>query len=132
MGLARNIRALFTLPSERRVVSYVTKSYLPDEDDGEIESDEGEELDEVDFDDIDDSDDEAGLSWSEAVYDYLKDEGAYEASSSRFHPGIWYTAGDESWDQNGEMEEQTYHLKGFPKAEEREIYRLLKSRKVIH
>ena len=50
-----------------------------------------------------------------------------EASSSEFHPGIWYQG---EWAvvsyETGEEEANTYHLKGYTQEQEREIYDALK------
>jgi hypothetical protein len=50
------------------------------------------------------------------------------ASSSEWHPGIWYQGewGVVSY-ETGEEESNTYHLKGFTQEQEQEIYDTLKS-----
>ncbi len=55
--------------------------------------------------------------------EHLRDKGAFDASSSRFHLGIWYSTGWEVVDYGtGEEEERSYHLKGFTPEEEQKIY----------
>ena len=54
---------------------------------------------------------------------FLQDVGATEASSSHFHPGIWYTAYGEMNLQDGSYKNLNYHLVGFTEEEEEEIYR---------
>lgn len=52
---------------------------------------------------------------------YLKDH-AVEASSSGYHPGIWYVGGDESDMYTGEHVQYSYHLKGYTPEEEEAVF----------
>ncbi len=96
---------------------------------------EGEEPDEehgwIDEDGVDmepdDVDREEGLSAVDKAVKFLKKEGVMEASSTAFHPGVWYSTEWSVTDYGtGEEEERSYHLNGFTPAEERNIYRELK------
>lgn len=54
---------------------------------------------------------------------FLQDNGAMDASSSHFHPGVWYTTSDPDTDmRTGETTYRSYHLVEFTPEEEREIF----------
>lgn len=59
--------------------------------------------------------------------DYLRGEGAVEASASHFHQGVWYIC-------NGDMDRQgcylnrSYHLKGFTEDEELQVFQRITGR----
>lgn len=66
---------------------------------------------------------EDGKTSVELAIDFLKDKGALEASSSHFHPGVWYTNYDHHTNyKTGEVEQRSYHLKGFSPEEENAIF----------
>lgn len=66
---------------------------------------------------------EEGLTAVDLAVKYLYDEGAAEASSSHFHPGVWYSTGYHVIDyRTGTDEERCFHLKDFSDAEERAIW----------
>jgi hypothetical protein len=71
----------------------------------------------------DEFDREEGLTATDKAAKYLYDEGATEASSSQFHPGLWYST---DWStinyQTGEEEERNFHLVGFTEEQEHEVY----------
>jgi|CXWL01.1.fsa_nt_gi hypothetical protein len=54
---------------------------------------------------------------------FLRNKYAVEASSSQFHPGIWYST---SWEtvnyKTGEDKQNSFHLYGFTPEEEKAIY----------
>lgn len=52
----------------------------------------------------------------------LSNDGVCEASSSEFHPGVWYIGHPETNYRTGAETTYSYHLKGFTESEEREIY----------
>jgi len=55
--------------------------------------------------------------------DELISGGVTEASSSHFHPGIWYsTEFNTICYKTGTDESESYHLSGFTEAEEKQIY----------
>jgi hypothetical protein len=57
----------------------------------------------------------------------LEDEGVLEASSSEFHPGVWYSNNEYGHDYaTGARESRYYHLDGFTVEEEAAIFRKLK------
>jgi len=66
---------------------------------------------------------EDGKTSIELAIDFLKENGALEASSSHFHTGVWYT--NDKYNENfrtGEVEQRSYHLKGFSSEEEEKIF----------
>lgn len=65
------------------------------------------------------------------VVEFLDGHWISEASSSEFHPGVWYTAKGETDYVNGETEDLSYHLYGFTEDEERRIYDEVKHRLAI-
>jgi hypothetical protein len=81
----------------------------------------------------DESDVEDGMSESESIVaqaiKFLEDEGAAHASSSHFHPGIWYSTESEEDFQTGANEERSFHLDGFSKEEQAEIFKAITRRR---
>jgi hypothetical protein len=69
-----------------------------------------------DPDDVDQSDGRTAVDIAADVLRYV-----IEASSSGFHPGMWYVVETYVRPYTGEREEQTYHLDGFTEAEELDI-----------
>ena len=61
----------------------------------------------------------------EKSVEFLKDNYAYETSSSGFHIGIWYSATGEEDYSTGEITYYSYHLEGFTEDEEYEIWKLM-------
>lgn len=56
---------------------------------------------------------------------FLRDNGACHASSSHFHPGMWYSTEAEQDMYDGSYETRSFHLSGFTDEQEREIaYRM--------
>lgn len=115
----------------RRVVSYET-IYQPwgegdDEPDRETHDYGDHEIEPPDEDE-----EEEGIGWVEKTVKYLDHEGVSpgyaDASSSSFHPGVWYMFTDEQNYRTGETSERTFHLEGFPIDEERAIYTALTRR----
>ncbi len=92
----------------------------PDEEHGWIDE-EGVDME------PDEYDREEGLSAVDKAVKFLEREGVTEASSSAFHPGVWYSTEYSVTDYStGEEEQRSYHLKGFTPDEEREVHRDLK------
>jgi hypothetical protein len=77
--------------------------------------------DDIEIDYIDEEDDE---NFADAGARVLVDGGVTDASSSHFHPGIWYSTYPEQG-TDGNFRHRTYHLKGFIAAEEEIIFRRL-------
>ena len=81
---------------------------------GDFES--SREWDEIECEDVED-----------AVERIRNEYGYVEASSSQFHPNIWYSTTDPSHDNDyykkGMEKYYTIHPKGFSKKEEEEIYK---------
>lgn len=87
--------------------------------------------------------DETGVSMKPDKYDtqdgvtavqkavrFLQEEGVSEASSSSFHPGVWYTNYEYDEDYStGDRETRSYHLKNFSEAEERAIFNAVARRR---
>lgn len=68
-------------------------------------------------------DEEEGLTAADLAVKYLRNEGAYETSSSAFHPGVWYSTGWRTIDYGtGEQVERNFHLAGFTEEQEREVW----------
>lgn len=109
---------------DRKIVSYYEKWTPEDVEHGET-WDKGEH-DEYEI-ELDDFDREEGLTPVDLAVEYLKDNYVVHASSSHFHPGIWYTAQDDEDFRTGDRTVVTYHLKGFTEEEERDIYDALKA-----
>jgi len=69
---------------------------------------------------------EADLDNDETVVDaavkWLQRHGANDASSSRFHPGIWYSLVEDADLRTGDVTEKHFHLRGFTDKEQRQIY----------
>jgi len=73
--------------------------------------------------DPDEWDLEEGTTAAQKAAKFINDAGAYHASSSHFHPGIWYTDDPQVTDYGtGETEERSYHLSGFTPEEEQFIF----------
>ena len=62
----------------------------------------------------------------EAV-DYLRGEGATQASSSHFHGGVWYIH-EGGMNVQGQVENNSYHLKGFTNEEELLVFQRITGR----
>lgn len=72
---------------------------------------------------------EDGIGVAEKAEKYLKDKGAWQASASHFHVGVWYDTGEGSTDyRTGETTIDSYHLKGFTPQEEQEIFQRMTRR----
>lgn len=114
---------------DRRILTSFTTITPADEDDGDY----GEEHGWVDKSGAriacDSYDLSNGITVAVKAAKWLLDHGALEASSSHFHKGVWYTQSDGSTNyRTGENTQESYHLKGFSEAEEKEIFRLVKAR----
>ncbi len=119
-------------PLIRTSYSSITRGDSDDSDDYEEDhgwiDEEGTEF-EPDENDIED-----GMTPSESIVaqavKFLKKEGASEASSSHFHPGIWYSTEYETIDYGtGEEEERSFHLEGFSPEEQAEIFKQITQRR---
>lgn len=81
----------------------------------------------------DEADLEDGMSESESIVaqaiKFLEDEGAAHASSSHFHPGVWYTTEGEEDFRTGANEERSFHLDGFSTEEQAEIFKAITRRR---
>jgi hypothetical protein len=63
----------------------------------------------------------------EKAVKWLHDAGAYEASSSSFHPGTWYETSFETSDySSGEEKQEEFFLRNFTEAEEEKIFEAFK------
>lgn len=66
-----------------------------------------------------------GITAVDKAAKFLWDEGAWHASSSHFHPGVWYSTESSTTDyQTGETEERSFHLKEFTPEQEQEVWNL--------
>jgi thioredoxin reductase (NADPH) len=94
----------------------------PDEEHGWID----EEGTDMEPDEHDKSD---GLTAVSKAVRFLKNEGAIEASSSHFNPGVWYSTEYQTIDYGtGTDEQRSFHLKGFTIEEEKEIWNDMSNR----
>ena len=59
---------------------------------------------------------------------FLKDKGVTEASSSRVHAGVWYSAFEDDY-RTGDSTESTYHLDDFTPEEQAAIYAQVMNRR---
>ena len=113
------------VPLIRISFTRITRGDSDDSDDYEEEhgwiDEEGVEF-EPDENDIED-----GMTESESIVEqaekFLDEEGAVHASSSHFHPGVWYTTESEEDFRTGANEERSFHLKGFSPEEQAEIFK---------
>jgi len=72
---------------------------------------------------------EEGLTAVDKAVKFMALEGVSEASSSHFHPGVWWSTESQTIDYaTGESEERSYHLKDFTPEEEKEIWDKMKYR----
>lgn len=114
------------VPLIRTSFTRITRGDSDDSDDYE-EEDGWINEDGVEF-EPDENDLEDGMSESESIVaqamKFLDNEGATHASSSHFHPGIWYSTEYETTDYStGEEEERSFHLEGFSPEEQAEIFK---------
>jgi hypothetical protein len=70
----------------------------------------------------DEYDVEEDITAADKAVEHLWSEGATEASSSSFNPGVWYSVMRDPDMRTGEQEERSFHLDGFSLAEERAIF----------
>lgn len=71
----------------------------------------------------DEFDKEEGLTAVDLAVKFLRNEGAYDSSSSHFHPGVWYSTEWSTIDyRTGEQEERNFHLVGFTEEQEKEVW----------
>jgi hypothetical protein len=76
-----------------------------------------------------DVEEEGGLP--KAIADYLKRQGASQASSSDFHPGVWYETGEDQDYKSGDSTTTSFHIKGLTEEQERHVWDELKKMKVL-
>ena len=65
----------------------------------------------------------------EDVAEYLEREGVIEASSSVFHPGVWYSTEGHMDMYSGETRIDSYHISNAKQEEEKEIYDMIFKRR---
>lgn len=70
-------------------------------------------------------DQEEGITAAEKAADYLRDRGVAECSSWPWSFGSWYSTEPEPDYSTGDHETRHFHLEGFSKEEEKEVYCLL-------
>jgi hypothetical protein len=118
-----------TAPPTVRLIRSTFSRITPGEGDDDEPDEEHGWIDEEGVDmEPDEYDREEGLTAVDKAVKFLEREGVMEASSSAFHPGVWYSTEYSVTDYStGEEEQRSYHLKGFTPDEEREVHRALKS-----
>ena len=68
---------------------------------------------------------DTGATIASVAAGLLKDEGAIEPSSTRFHPGVWYNAYLSQDPRTGKYPTKSFFLKGFTEAEQREVFQFM-------
>lgn len=93
-------------------------------------ADQGWIDDDVGHDCFPDSDDmEEGLTSVDLAIRFLTQNGPLEASSSAFHPGVWYTQSDGSVNYcTGAQTRYSFHLHDFTSEAQAEIYAAMTKR----
>jgi hypothetical protein len=110
---------LYAFPKIRTTFSKITLR----DDEGEYDEEYGFEDEEGEDFEVDEFDREEGLDVADVAARWLLDKGAnYEASSSHFHPGIWYSAQPEGDFATASETTYSFHLEGFTPEEEEKIY----------
>lgn len=70
---------------------------------------------------------ESGVTAVDKAVELILENGPVEASSSRFHPGVWFTQTNPTQNrdffENGVEETHSFHLEGFTVEEQREVFR---------
>lgn len=121
------VNNLYPIPKIRTTFSKIT---LGDGEDADYDEEHGFEDEEGQDVEVDEFDREDGLDVADVAAKWLLDKGAnYEASSSHFHPGIWYSAQPEGDFATASETTYSFHLEGFtPEEEEKIFYKLFPRR----
>jgi hypothetical protein len=100
------------------------------DDEGDYDEEHGYEDEEGQDVEVDEFDREDGLDVADVAAKWLLSKGAnYEASSSHFHPGIWYSSQPEGDFATASETTYSFHLEGFsPEEEEKIFYKLFPRR----
>lgn len=108
------------LPVTNRTVTRIDSRYTEDGDlyDHDTHDPVVMELDEYDIED--------GKTLTDIVVRHLIDDGACFASSSHFHPGVWYDGQSEFIDDGSQQ--SSWHLKGFSAEEEEAVFKSMMGR----
>jgi hypothetical protein len=73
--------------------------------------------------DLDETEGDETLAAVRLAVKHITQHGGVEASSSRWHSGLWYSYYDETGDYaTGDRENRSFHLSGFSELEERHIF----------
>lgn len=70
----------------------------------------------------DEVDHEEGVTAVDKAIAFLEDQGVAETSSSRFGPDVWYTSHPSTDYSTGDQTTRSFHLKGFPEDEQKELF----------
>jgi len=116
--------ALAEPPREERAIAVAYAVYSFDTDGEEVEEDRGwlHSPDHPICMEPDEFDVAEGRGVANLAVDFLRGEGATEASASHFHAGVWYIAREEM-NVDGQVHQKTYHLRGFTPEEELCVFR---------
>lgn len=119
-GKKRNIATAYTTitPESAEEGDHADRGWVDqDGDDIEVDADEIAEAHETD-----DGTPVISAIVNKAIR-WLKDQGAYETSSSSFHPGVWYSTPYEVSDYStGEERQEDFFLRNFSDQEEKRIF----------
>lgn len=120
--------AMRGIEGDRRIlITY--ESYTPGEFEGDEDVEHGWEDEEGVSVEPDKWDREEGLTAVDKAVEFLDERGAIHASSSHFHPGMWYSTEHQIEDHGtGELKQYSFHLKGFSEDEERAVFRKCQAR----
>lgn len=113
-----------------KITTTFSKITLRDGDEGDYDEEHGYEDEDGHEVEVDEFDREDGLDVADLAAKWLLDKGAnYEASSSHFHPGIWYSSQPEGDFATASETTYSFHLEGFtPEEEEKIFYKLFPRR----
>ena len=107
------------------VTSYDSVVTEESSEEGDIDHELSDGPEDGDVTTFDESDLDEDGSFSAAVAQYLKRKGVSEASSSDFHPGVWYeTEADEDY-KSGNYTTTSYHIKGLSDEQQQEVFNML-------
>ena len=114
---------LLVLPKIKTTFSTIKWGDTGNPDDYEeehgYEDEQGQEME------VDEFDREDGKDVADIAARWLWDHGVIEASSTEFHPGIWYTSAEDTNATTGETTTRSFHLEGFTPEEEQKIFKTL-------
>jgi hypothetical protein len=110
------------MPTPRITTTYSTVEWGDSGDPDDYTEDHGYEDEEGQKIEVDEFDREDGLDIVDMAVKFLQSKGVTAASSSHFHPGIWYSS-EEIDMHTGATTTYNFHLEDFTDLEEQSIFR---------